>query len=140
VEAARGWFAEGVERQVGNGVESFFWRDPWLGEAPLSVRYMRLFDLSLFKSSTVAEMRDLGWEARGAAWTWRQQLWVWEEELSGECRNLLSNIVLQPNVDDHWMWRHDPGGGYTVRGAYNLLTLRDAPEAMSTSDLSWHKR
>jgi hypothetical protein len=35
---------------------------------------------------------------------------------------------------------HDPDEGYTVRGAYNLLTLRDAPEAVSTSDLIWHKQ
>jgi hypothetical protein len=35
---------------------------------------------------------------------------------------------------------HDPDEGYTVRGAYNLFTLRDAPEAVSTSDLIWHKQ
>jgi hypothetical protein len=36
----RGWFAEGVERRVGSGEETFFW---------LRARYPRLFDLSLHK-------------------------------------------------------------------------------------------
>ncbi|MCI47058.1 cysteine-rich receptor-like protein kinase, partial [Trifolium medium] len=36
-----GWFGESIERRVGNGVDSFFWTDPWLGGAPLSVQYRR---------------------------------------------------------------------------------------------------
>ncbi|MCI43573.1 protein kinase, partial [Trifolium medium] len=69
-------FAKGIERRVGNGVETFFWSDPWLGGIPLSVRYRHLFDLSLNKSSTVAVMSDLGWGVGGAAWSWRCQLWA----------------------------------------------------------------
>ncbi|MCI45848.1 heat-shock protein, partial [Trifolium medium] len=75
----------------------------------------------------------------GAAWLWRRQLWAWEEEMLKECRSLLSKIVLQPNVANQWVWRHDPGGGYTVQGAYNLLTFRDVQDADATSDLIWRK-
>ncbi|MCI45923.1 receptor-like kinase, partial [Trifolium medium] len=106
-------------------VDSFFWIDPWLGGVPLSVKYRRLFDLSTNKSISVAEMSELGWEARGAVWQWRRQLWAWEEEMLGECWNLLYDFVLQPNISDYWLWRHDTGGGYSVRGAYNLLTTMD---------------
>ncbi|GAU37579.1 hypothetical protein TSUD_213200 [Trifolium subterraneum] len=63
----RGWFAASIERRVGNGVDTFFWTDPWLGGVPLSVKYRRLFDLSLNKHRTVAEMRELGWAGGGAA-------------------------------------------------------------------------
>ncbi|MCI18011.1 cysteine-rich receptor-like protein kinase, partial [Trifolium medium] len=76
---------------------------------PLSVKYRRLFDLSLHKSSTVAAMQDLGWEVGGAAWSWRRQL-------------------------------PDSGGGYTVRGAYNLLTSTEAQDVEATTDLIWHKQ
>ncbi|MCI09288.1 kinesin-like protein, partial [Trifolium medium] len=106
---------------------------------PLSVKYRRLFDLSLHKSSTVAAMRDLGWEAGGAAWSWRRQLWAWEDEMLRECRSLLSDIALQPNVTDQWLWRPDSGGGYTVRGVYNLLTFTEAQDVEATIDLIWHK-
>ncbi|MCI40079.1 helicase-like protein [Trifolium medium] len=67
-------------------------------------------------------------------------MWAWEEEMLGECRNLLSNIVFQPNVVDQWVWRHDPGGGYTVQGTYNLITSREFQDAEATSDLIWHKQ
>jgi hypothetical protein len=68
-EAERGGGClEGVERRVGDEPETLFWSDPWLDGVPLSVRYRRLFELSLNKSCTVAGMRDLGWEDRGAAW------------------------------------------------------------------------
>ncbi|KAK2419086.1 hypothetical protein QL285_041219 [Trifolium repens] len=96
----RGWFAEGVERRVGDGAETFFWSNPWLGCVPFCVRFRRLYDLSLHRSCTVAEMSELGWGEGGAAWAWRRQLWVWEEELLGEFRSVLANSVLQPDVID----------------------------------------
>ncbi|MCI65604.1 heat-shock protein, partial [Trifolium medium] len=57
-----------------------------------------------------------------------------------ECRGFLSNIVLQPNVTDQWVWRPDPGGGYSVRGAYELLTSREFQDVEATRDLLWHKQ
>jgi hypothetical protein len=53
---------------------------------------------------------------------------------------LLYDFVLQPNVVDQWLWRYDPGGGYTVRGAYSLLTCTDAPDEALTTSLVWHKQ
>jgi hypothetical protein len=47
-------------------VETLFWSDSCLGGVPLSERYPRLFNLSLHRLSTVAEISVLGWEAGGA--------------------------------------------------------------------------
>ncbi|MCH80408.1 cytochrome P450 [Trifolium medium] len=63
-----------------------------------------------------------------------------KRSMLGECRNLLYDIVLQPNISDHWLWQHDTGGGYYVRGAYNLLITMDAHDADVTSNLIWHKQ
>jgi hypothetical protein len=136
----RGWFEEGVERRVGSGTKTLFWSDPWLGGVSLSVRYQRLFDLFLYRPSTMAEMSALGWEAGGAAWAWRRPLWAWEKELLVECRNLLYDLVLQPNIADQWLWQHDPDGGYTIRGAYTLLTHTAVPDEVATTTLIWHKQ
>jgi hypothetical protein len=65
---------------------------------------------------------------------------MWEEELLGECRNLISALVLQPDVAAQWQWRNDPGGGYTVRGAYTLLTRTEVPDEVATTTLIWHKQ
>lgn len=50
------WFRENVSKVVENGRDTFFWTDPWLGGIALSVRYQRLYDLSVHKNQTVAEM------------------------------------------------------------------------------------
>jgi hypothetical protein len=63
--AEREWFEEGVVRRVGNGMETLFWSDPWLGGVPLGERFQRLFDSSLHRACTVAEMWDLGWGEGG---------------------------------------------------------------------------
>jgi hypothetical protein len=73
-----------------------------------------------------------GWKGRlvmgvgGAAWVW-------------ELISVLPNFVLQPNVAGQWVWRHDPGGGYSVRGAYEIVTAQDTQHTVATSYLIWHK-
>jgi len=67
-------------------------------------------------------------------------LWEWEEELLEECRLLLNNFVLQTDVTDRWQWLPDIAGGYTVRGAYQILTTQVAPLRDETRDLVWHKQ
>jgi hypothetical protein len=101
----------------------------------LGERFQRLFDLSIHRACTVAEMCDLGWGERGGAWLWRCPLMAWEEEQLGECRHLLPNILLSTS-------------GYggmiqvvaTVWGAYSLLTRRNASEEAAVTYLLWHKQ
>ncbi|GAU37999.1 hypothetical protein TSUD_205390 [Trifolium subterraneum] len=42
-----------------------------------------------------------------------------------ECQSLLSNLSLQVQFPYRWQWRPDPVAGYSVRGAYQLLTSQD---------------
>jgi len=64
-EVGEGWFRDNVERKVGDGIDTSFWLDPWVGDAPLCVRYGRVFDLAVNKSISVADMCVLGWEEGG---------------------------------------------------------------------------
>jgi len=57
-----------------------------------------------------------------------------------ECRHLLNNIVLQPDVSDRWQWYLDIEEGYTVCGAYHILTTQVSPLVDLTEDLIWHKQ
>jgi hypothetical protein len=94
------WFQENVTRKVGDGVDTCFWHDPWLGGVSLSVRFSRLFELADDRSCTVLLMSTLGWEEGRAAWRWRRQLWVWEEKMLRECIILLRSVSLQLDVTD----------------------------------------
>ncbi|GAU36456.1 hypothetical protein TSUD_166220 [Trifolium subterraneum] len=97
------------------------------------------FEMVRMRKGWRGDMSELGWDAGGAAWLWRRHLWAWEEEMLEEYRTLLSNIVLQENHSDQWVWHPDPGGGYSVRGAYELLTSRDDQAVEATTELIWHR-
>ncbi|CAJ2637850.1 unnamed protein product [Trifolium pratense] len=101
-------------------------------------RFGRLFELAETKSRTVAEMFALGWGEGGEAWVWRRQLRAWEEELLGECQSLLLNIFLQAHSVDRWQWRPDLDTGYSVRGAYQLLTSHVTVSMDEADNLIWH--
>ncbi|GAU49006.1 hypothetical protein TSUD_406770 [Trifolium subterraneum] len=135
-----GWFKESVVKRVGNGAETFFWTDPWLVGRSLCERFGRLFDLAENKSCSVAEMFALGWEVRGEAWVWRRPLWEWEEEMLKGCQTLLLNFSFQVQSPDSWHWQPDIDTGYSVRGAYQLLTLQDAVTLGEVETLIWHKQ
>jgi hypothetical protein len=68
----------------------------------LRERFGRLFDLSVNKSSTVAEMSSLGSEVGVDVWAWRRQLWVLEEDIVRECQTLLHDFTLQIQYPDMW--------------------------------------
>ena len=135
-----GWFEGHMLRRVGDGSEMSFWFDRWLREVPFCVRLRWLFDLTENKFMTVANLFSVDSEQWGDLWRWRRNLWQWEEEMLMERRTLLLDVFLSPNVSDRWVWLPDPSDGYTVRGAYNLLTSQDRSGEASTSDLVWHNQ
>ncbi|CAJ2635537.1 unnamed protein product [Trifolium pratense] len=137
-EAGGGWFREYVSRKVGDGFDTFFWTDPWVDGTSLWERFGRLFDLAENKSATVAEMFMHGWGVGGEAWVWRRQLRAWEEEMLGECQDLLFTLSLKDHVSDRWQWQSDLDDGYTIRGAYQILTTQDAVTLDVASGLIWH--
>jgi len=67
-------------------------------------------------------------------------LLAWEEEALEECRTLLLDVSLHANVSNRWVWLPDPRGGYSVCGAYQLLTIKDTPLADSATSMIWHNQ
>ena len=46
-------YCKNRKMKIGNGVSTSFWLDKWCGDEPLSMRYKRLFELSLNKEINV---------------------------------------------------------------------------------------
>jgi hypothetical protein len=113
-ETGVGWFGHSVMRRVGDGAETLFWLHRWIGDTPLCVRFRRLFDLAENKTISVANLFSSGLAREGGGWSWRRRLWAWEEDLLEECRALLFDVVLFPNVSDKWVWLPDIANGYSV--------------------------
>ena len=111
-----------LKARYGDGRDTLFWHDIWVGEIPLKLKFPRLFDLALNKESLVVDMvRILGADGEGEG-MWRRRLLAWEEESVRECSILLHNIVLQENIHDVWRWSLDPVHDYSVWEAYSFLT------------------
>ncbi|MCI30645.1 70 kDa peptidyl-prolyl isomerase, partial [Trifolium medium] len=47
---------------------------------------------------------------------------------------------MQDHVSDRWQWQSDLDDGYTVRGAYQLLTTQDAVTLDDASGFIWHRQ
>ncbi|KAK2363998.1 hypothetical protein QL285_088919 [Trifolium repens] len=56
-----------------------------------------------------------------------------------ECQTLLHDFTLQVQYPDRWQWRPDPDHGYSVRGAYQLLTSQHPIAFDEADDLIWHR-
>jgi len=114
------WFHRNVTRFAGDGKNTLFWTDVWVGGVSLRDRFTRLFELSLLKGESIHGMHALRWGNDGGAWSWRRRLFAWEEELVGELRLLLQNVSLQVDRIDRRLWRLETSSVYTVQSAYNF--------------------
>ncbi|MCH90030.1 heat-shock protein, partial [Trifolium medium] len=56
----------------------------------------------------------------------------------GECRALLHDFSLQAQYPDRWQWQPDPVRGYSVHGAYRLLTSQQPATLDVAEELIWH--
>ena len=133
------WFEDNIRWVVGDGRNTLFWYDNWIGDILLRMKFPRLFELAVDKVSSVRDMESRGWGVDGGAWEWRRGLFAWEEECVRECSLLLHNIILQDTGSDKWRWLLDPIHGYTVKEAYSFLTITGDMVDRSNVDDVWHK-
>jgi hypothetical protein len=105
---------------LGDGAQTSFWTDSWLGSVPLCEKFPRLFSISLQKKASVANLwspnADHGWN-----FVWRRNLFVWETTLLEELLLFLRPVVLSTGKDD-WGWRPEQGGEFSVKSAYVLVS------------------
>jgi hypothetical protein len=114
------WFARNVVRKVGRGDGTRFWEDWWVGAAPLSIRFPRLYSISLQKEAFISEIRVNNDEGVHWEWHWRRELFAWELELLEEVK-IVVPMVAYSGEDDVWSWEPGEGGVFTVNSVYKLL-------------------
>lgn len=101
--AGANWFNTEVVRKVGNGMNTRFWLDHWMGNAALCVSYPRLFSISNQKDALVGDLSEA--TVGGGTWNliWRRKLFVWEESLVENLMGDLEGWVCSDMVDS-WNW------------------------------------
>jgi hypothetical protein len=127
VDSQSDWFSEGVFKQIGDGILTSFWFDPWVDSVPLRIQYQYLFQIFDQCLGRVADMGN--WMRGECVWEfrWRIHLCRQDQDLLNQLIESLRQVRLSTTKDD-WCWRHDPSGVFSVKSAYLVLDKRDRPQ------------
>jgi hypothetical protein len=99
------WFDNNVGREDDDKIETLFWWDMWIDGMILKSSFNHLFFILLIiKWQRRLICTLLWWGEGGEGWKRRHRLFAWEEDQVREYCAILSNIVLQPNNHDRWLW------------------------------------
>ncbi|PNX76751.1 receptor-like kinase [Trifolium pratense] len=127
------WFSEHLRKEVGNGVHSLLWDDPWMEGVALSVRYPGLYVLTEEKDAFLKDIVHF----EGGEWKFRwirslsQEELDWEEELNGKIQGLSLNF----DGEDRWVWSR---GNYSVKEAYDSIMEGMVAEGQCNSAVVWN--
>ncbi|GLT32074.1 hypothetical protein SLA2020_067640 [Shorea laevis] len=61
-------FSNGFTHQLGDGSKTSFWKDIWLGSFPLKLEFPQLFNLTLDKESTIADLKPTNSKSWNLQW------------------------------------------------------------------------
>jgi hypothetical protein len=114
------WFSQYAVERIGNGRQTSFWKDKWLGDFSLMNKFPRLYSISTQKEGIVAEVGNLAGTV-GWTLTWRRSLFVWENTLLEELLMLINQTSLSME-EDYWVWRLDKEGLFSVKSTYTAIS------------------
>jgi hypothetical protein len=105
-------YCNNKKMEIGNGYSTSFWRDKWCGDEPLSMKYKRLFELSLNKEINV------NWVLRDNcnSLTFRKRLFGVGANLLEDLKNDCAGYCLR-DKNDKPSWLLDKKG-FSVKSLY----------------------
>jgi hypothetical protein len=125
-------FKLGVRFHPGRNSSVSFWKDWWVGEEPLSVRFPALFEKSSNSDWSISQAySDEGWRIPFRRNLEQSDLIAWEE---------LCNLVDEIDLDDsptRISWHLEPKGSFSTKSLY--LELCKAPVVPLTKPI-WDAR
>lgn len=101
---------------MGNGENTLFWVDTWLGEVALKTQYPRLYALYLCKEISVAEKMS---DASNLSFHRQPRRGV-EKEQFRDLSSRLSEVILHQMID-RWVWTLDSSVEFSVKLVHNLI-------------------
>ncbi|GJR45913.1 RNA-directed DNA polymerase, eukaryota [Tanacetum coccineum] len=110
--------------RVGNGRETSFWNDLWIGDASLRFMFPRLYALDTNKVCTVADKMNAPLTSsfcrtvKGGA----------ESQQLTHIFDLLGPVILS-NMEDRWVWDLNGDGEFRVKDVRTLLDATFLPKA-----------
>ncbi|KAJ9549250.1 hypothetical protein OSB04_021793 [Centaurea solstitialis] len=117
-------FSNSFRRIVGDGSETRFWKDRWLGDRPLEVDFPRISRLEVNSGVSILDRGE--WVED--TWEWK---WSWSRVPRGRVLGELGNLVSRlngwnpiRNKKDVWGWDFDLANGFSVQKLREILAER----------------
>ncbi|GJZ06339.1 F-box protein PP2-A12-like protein [Tanacetum coccineum] len=105
-----------VKKRIGNGADTRFWSDQWLGDSPLCVKYPRLFALEMDKYASVESKlhssvsNSFRMMVRGGV----------EQHMLVDLHTMLESVSLS-NSNDRWVFDLVSDGSFRVKETRNFI-------------------
>ncbi|GJV05373.1 RNA-directed DNA polymerase, eukaryota [Tanacetum coccineum] len=106
-----------MKKRVGNGVDTAFWEDQWLGDEYFKTRFHRVYALESDKKISVAAKmshHDLGFSLRRSP---RDGV---EQEQFSLLKSSIEGVVM-PDIKDRWIWSLAGAGDFSVASARKYI-------------------
>ncbi|KAJ9539609.1 hypothetical protein OSB04_026115 [Centaurea solstitialis] len=114
-------FSNSFRKIVGDGSETRFWKDRWLGDRPLEVDFPRISRLEVNSGVSILDRGE--WVED--TWEWK---WSWSRVPRGRALGELENLVSRlngwnpiRNKKDVWGWDFDLANGFSVQKLREIL-------------------
>jgi hypothetical protein len=109
------YYLAGRQINIGNGLDTDFWRDPWCGPVALKEKFSSLFDICNEQTGSVAERAVNGWRL-----SFRRWLGEHDQVQFRLLRDILSSCALG-NDRDKPMWIWGKKKSFSVKTMYTHL-------------------
>ena len=132
-------FSSSFSKNLGDGGDTLFWEDRWVGGIRLRERFPRLFQLDRHKEARVV---DRGRWCEGV-WRWE---WDWVREPRGrasgdvvELTRLLQNVILSLDCRDSWRWNLSEDCNFKVKYLAFMVDDVCLRVGNTTQETLWNK-
>ncbi|GJV89336.1 RNA-directed DNA polymerase, eukaryota [Tanacetum coccineum] len=106
-------FLQFIRKKIGNGVNTSFWADSWIGSIPFKEKFPRLYALEESKSISVAD--KLGLSSLYLSFRRPPRGGIEQESFNLLCQSV-RGLVLS-NIEDRWSWSLEGSGLFSVKSS-----------------------
>ena len=106
---------------MGNGLNTRFWEDLWIGNSPFSIRFARLYNLACKPGITVAKVFSDGW----GGVRFRRTLSGETDEMWKEIQLTCRDVSLSDNRDK-CSWLLSSSGKFSVKSLYTAIKINQS--------------
>ncbi|GKA93122.1 hypothetical protein Tco_0815108, partial [Tanacetum coccineum] len=106
-------FLQFIRKKIGNGVNTSFWADSWIGSIPFKEKFPRLYALEESKSISVAD--KLGLSSLYLSFRRPPRGGIEQDSFNLLCQSV-RGLVLS-NIEDRWSWSLEGSGLFSVKSS-----------------------